>query len=397
MAPAVVQAQAAPGATLITFSEFPVGTPISTQYASSGVAFSGSSPFITTDSDNPTSPVLSGTPRFFGSITATFVKPNDPSQPAIADNVSFDAGYFNAVGSTTVTYFDVNGATIATVVNTQLAIEHITAPNAIHGFTIAITGTEPFGFAIDNLAFQVEVPTIQAQNVTPSLSLNPETGEVGTAAAQTARFPLGSTFQIKLQLKQPDGTFQDVPSTFSLGSAQLTGNLDANALFPGEAVFQYTDQVNNAGVFQAVHLGTQELTITPNDTRKPPVKLTISVEMPASLGSTQSQVDALLYPLADATGVPPQMIKGQIAQEANFNPMAWRYEPLNGEVGDFAVSFRPKDLRTQVPYSSLRLPTIGDSLDPGNCGNKYDYTTHVDSRIPDPKCPGLAQGATFSQ
>src|SRR5689334_14810164 len=43
----------------ITFSEFPEGTSITNQYQSSGIIFGGDSPFVTGDSSNPTSPVLS--------------------------------------------------------------------------------------------------------------------------------------------------------------------------------------------------------------------------------------------------------------------------------------------------------------------------------------------------
>jgi hypothetical protein len=104
------------------------------------------------------------------------------------------------------------------------------------------------------------------------------------------------------------------------------------------------------------------------------------------------------------------MIKGQIAQEGEFNPMAWRYEPLNLTTGDFAFSRKPHDLRTVSPRSLFRLPTIGDITDPGNCTKKtgkgkkthkgkkppYNYMLHIDSRIPQANCPGLAIGADFS-
>jgi len=311
---------------------------------------------------------------------------------------------------------------------------------------------------------------VQAQNVTPTLSLPAEQVGIGTSAANTAHLTLGGTFQIGLGYQHPDGTFQALPSTFALGASSLSGDLDDSALFPDKAVFQYTDQAKDAVVLQATHLGTQPLTITPNDTSLEPLNITLSVEEPESLGNSHADLDSTLYPLADETGVPPQMIKGQVKTEGGFNPMAWRYEPLNATVGDFAYSRSPKDLRTNAHYgSSLRLPTIGDSVDPGNCGTDatlgnvkvivkgvlsnrvsslsppsgapgtqvtitgsdfgdsqaavsgavtvngvnavitswsstsikavvpdYDYTTHVDSRIPDPGCVGLAQGATFS-
>jgi len=311
---------------------------------------------------------------------------------------------------------------------------------------------------------------VQAQNVTPTLNLKPEHAEISVPPFPTAHITLGGTFQFGLGHNDSDGKFQPLASTFALGTPSLKDNLDDNALFPGSAVFQYTDQVNNAVVLQATHLGTQQLTITPNDTSIQPVNITLSVEEPKALGSSHADLDSMLYPLADDTGVPPQMIKGQVKTEGGFNPLAWRYEPLNSSVGDFAYSRSPKDLRADAHYgSSLRLPAIGDSVDPGNCGTyatlgnlrvivngrpsnrvsslsppsgapgtpvtitgadfgdskaavsgavtvsgvnaaitswsstsitavapNYDYATHVDSRVPDPRCVGLAQGATFS-
>jgi hypothetical protein len=238
---------------------------------------------------------------------------------------------------------------------------------------------------------------VQAQDVTPSPNLQPEQALLGVPPFPTAHLTLGGTFQIGLGYKNAAGTFRPLPSGFSLGSPSLSGNLDSNALFAGNAVFQFTDQVDNKVVLQGVHLGTQQITITPNDTTIPPVSITLSVEDPQSLGGSHGDLDSMLYPLADDTGVPPQMIKGQVATEGGFDPMAWRYEPLNGGVGDFAVSNDPKDLRIQNPYNSLNLPTIGDGVNPSDCGKRYDYAAHVDSRIPDPNCVGLAQGATFSQ
>src|SRR5690348_14286516 len=63
-------------ANVITFSEYPAGTAISNQYANKGIIFGGSTPFITPDGSNPTSPVLSGTPLFQGAIEGTFVSPS---------------------------------------------------------------------------------------------------------------------------------------------------------------------------------------------------------------------------------------------------------------------------------------------------------------------------------
>jgi hypothetical protein len=147
----------------ITFSEFPLGTSISTQYSPQGVRFTGSGngPFISGDSSNPTAPVLSGDPQFTGSITATFVAPANPANRATAKNVSFDAGFFDDVGTTTVSWFDINSNPLGSQTNSTTGIERFTIPGNIGGFTIAISTNEPAGFAIDNLTFEINAQQVE--------------------------------------------------------------------------------------------------------------------------------------------------------------------------------------------------------------------------------------------
>src|SRR3954453_21929853 len=60
-------APAVAGDPTLTFSEFPVGTVITTQYAAQGVLFSGltgNAPIIANDGAMPDSPVLSPNPPF---------------------------------------------------------------------------------------------------------------------------------------------------------------------------------------------------------------------------------------------------------------------------------------------------------------------------------------------
>lgn len=212
--------------------------------------------------------------------------------------------------------------------------------------------------------------------------------------AQEAHFPLGSAFQINLWMPQPDGSRIGIPATFTLDQTPTFIHiLGANPMFPKNVVFPYLPQLLSSGlVFQTVHQGSQKLTITPNDSNIPPLTVTLVVDPPQSLGSTHNDLDAGIITVADSTGVPPQMIKGQVEAEGQFNPFTFRYEPLNNQVGDLAIS-RGNDLRIQNPYAHLRLPTIGDSLDPGNCNPFPD----VDLGIPDPHCPGLDIGNSFSQ
>ena len=231
-------------------------------------------------------------------------------------------------------------------------------------------------------------PPAQSQ-VVASVTGGPTETAQAHGSPINAHFPLGAQFTLSLQ----DTQGNPIPANYSLGAASLADGVDDVALFPGLAALQYIVQPDpSSGQFQAVHLGTVPLTIVPNDGATPPVNLTISVEKPAALGSDHNDFDPGLIALAHSTGVLPQFIKGQIAQEGQFNPLSFRYEPLNLSTGDLNVS-RGKNLRAAPPYSNFRLPTIGDFVNPGNCKSYPD----VNLGIPDPNCPGFALGTSFSQ
>jgi len=161
-----------PAASVITFSEHAVGTvnPIydfgtytvsfdgyfigglGTPTINSNLALDAASPetFITTDGANPTSPVLSGTPQFSGSVAVLF------SEDVAA--VGLDGGYFDAIGGTTIEAYDGLGNTLGSITNSELGIEFFglgdDSGNAvIGGIQFYITGNEPAGYAIDNLTF----------------------------------------------------------------------------------------------------------------------------------------------------------------------------------------------------------------------------------------------------
>ncbi|MCL1826145.1 MAG: PEP-CTERM sorting domain-containing protein [Betaproteobacteria bacterium] len=106
--------------------------------------------FITTDASNPSSPVLSGRPTYNGPIAILF----DIDVAA----VGFDAGYFDAIGSTGITAFARDGTILGTVVNTGLGIEFlglVTSDQSemIAGVFLDLISDEPAGFAVDNLRF----------------------------------------------------------------------------------------------------------------------------------------------------------------------------------------------------------------------------------------------------
>jgi hypothetical protein len=158
---AKMQLQAAGDASdVITFSEFPIGTPIDDQYQDVGIIFGGSGPFISTDGANPTSPVLSGTPRFQGDITGSFVEPGT-ARPTVVQSFTFDAGYFDEFGSTRIEWFDPDGKKLGQRINSRLGIEQLTFEGGnIASWRIGIVKNEPAGYAIDNVFFVPIGPSV---------------------------------------------------------------------------------------------------------------------------------------------------------------------------------------------------------------------------------------------
>ena len=174
-----------PQASVITFSEQPLGTPnpvYSVNTATLGVVqvsfagyFMGQTPtggnpdslsdtspsgpltldaaslaFIVGDGSNPTSPVLSGTPTFNGPISVLF------STPVAA--VGLDGGFFNGIAGTSIEAYDTLGNSLGIVSNNSTGIEFFgladsSGASVIQGISFYITGNEPAGFAIDNLTF----------------------------------------------------------------------------------------------------------------------------------------------------------------------------------------------------------------------------------------------------
>jgi|GEM_PF-6417644 len=163
---------------LITFSEFPNGTYITDQYADHGIIFGGDNPFITSDSANPTSPVLSGSPKFEGNIEGYFVNPIDGTTPIAVPWFSLDSGYYDKEESTRLEWFDLVGNKLGEMYNSNMGIETtLIEEGHIASWRISMRTSDPGGFAIDNLNYNSSAsPTeeliVYIQINTPESSYN---------------------------------------------------------------------------------------------------------------------------------------------------------------------------------------------------------------------------------
>ena len=147
----------------LSFSEYSVGTAITNQYESDGILFAGDSetsenpPRIVSDSSDPTSPALAGglptgtTWPFGNDIVGEFVVPGTTT-PAAVDGFSFGVGYIDTSGSTQVDVFGPGGQLVGVTVIDTTGYVSVTSNYAdVTGFLV--TGSDPNGWDIDNLAF----------------------------------------------------------------------------------------------------------------------------------------------------------------------------------------------------------------------------------------------------
>lgn len=110
----------------------------------------GGGAFIATDTNHAASPVLSGSPFLNGSIAMLF----STNQAGI----SFDGGFFNAVGSTRVTAYGRDGTVLGSITNTATGIQNLLigtddGSSLIAGLLISLVAPEDAGFTIDSIRF----------------------------------------------------------------------------------------------------------------------------------------------------------------------------------------------------------------------------------------------------
>lgn len=110
----------------------------------------GAGTFIGTDTNHTASPVLSGSPFLNGAIAMLF-----SSNQA---GISFDGGFFNAIGSTRVTAYGRDGTILGSITNTATGIQNLIigtddGTSLIAGLLISLVAPEDAGFTIDSIRF----------------------------------------------------------------------------------------------------------------------------------------------------------------------------------------------------------------------------------------------------
>ena len=193
----------------IAFDEYALGESISDGYLDRGVVFT-SDVFLSDDTANPTAPVLSGTPKFFGDIVAQFTAPGTAT-PAAANGFSFDVGYINNRNSVEIEYYDAAGNVVGSTRAQAYGINRIdVAFRGVAGFRVRAVEFEGAGFAIDNLVVRRGVSGIRPLRMA-SLGDSYSSGE-GLLPEKGLRYDCGTDLHEDKYYKDttvPSGWFWD--------------------------------------------------------------------------------------------------------------------------------------------------------------------------------------------
>lgn len=169
-----------------------------------------------------------------------------------------------------------------------------------------------FGFEITRRTFGGFVPppppppparTLRLRAAFVNLDLESATfaPPAGVPVPVNASVPLGAV--VAFEAIDSDGN--SVPANFALGTAELSPDVDPDALFPTSVLHYFLPPAPNLALLQATHLGNVSVAVTPSDTSLAGGVITVSVERPSALGTSGASVDIDVVEVAHRTGVPP--------------------------------------------------------------------------------------------
>lgn len=180
------------------------------------------------------------------------------------------------------------------------------------------------------------------------------------AGGVSVKVPLGGRFALAV-LDGDTLAASPVSSTRTRLDSVVTKPLATRKLFEDDAVAAIGGVTGTDHEFVATHLGTSTWKFKPPSGAD--VSVTVSVVPPARLGSTENAWDSRVIDVAHKTGILPQFIKGQMAQESpngkNFNPLAYRYEPCGADLNYISSNLTPEAGGPKVgktPYVFYRAP-----------------------------------------
>jgi hypothetical protein len=157
---------------MITFSEYSINTQNpSYQFDDNTVDVIG---MVVGDRAQPESPAVGANTSFSGPVYINFHNP--------VDYVTFDAGYFDNLGSTTIEYIGAGGQVLHSETNTGLGIINYEYRNiaGIASIHVVNTGVDGNGFTVDSVGFGDAIATDAAVSTVSMTTLSLEKPEGDT-------------------------------------------------------------------------------------------------------------------------------------------------------------------------------------------------------------------------
>lgn len=306
--------------------------------------------------------------------------------PPGSTDVSFDVNGYSR-GSFSYTYMPVfmthDGSTTTigpTIVQdsdgrlTGTWYQHVTIGTSPSGH-IALYGDPAlywYAILLDNVTFtpppsnsSLQIRAHLTTDVLPIVERKPAT------SVKTVIIPLGA--ELRLGLERGSGpAATPVPTLITILRQTPSGPMalpPLHVLFGSSVVTEFSpSDYEDLKTLQALHRGTAQLRLTPQDKPADTVDVTLKVVDPEHLGPnpTDWPVDSDVITVADKMGMIPQMLKAQMEQESRAGAVSrdggdgWRYEPT-------------RDLDTvqrrlsREPYVHFTAPNPrGDQLDTGD-------------------------------
>ena len=245
------------GLHTITFSEYPLYTinPVYT-YTDNTVDVIGE---IVGDGAQPASPAVAANTAYTGPIYASFLNP--------VLHVEFDAGYFDTLGSSTISIFGPGGTILSSAVNSAYGIVHYSfdSSSGISAIEVNNTSYDPSGFSLDTISFTGSLTPVAATSslaITP-LSATRVVGQSGTVAFTFTVTRTGNTATAVSALysvtgsganpltpsEAPGGALASGPVSFAAGqtSQVITVNVLGTANVSNNQTFAVTLQAPSVG------------------------------------------------------------------------------------------------------------------------------------------------------